>query len=700
MRVNQQSTWNYLNLYQKHPKRVLGHRLAGYAWPYRNDTVFTTWEISYSTIKEQSPDAAFLLHHCGFLAREFIDHDVLELLSADPSSGIPGGLKEDQVEYAVSLLLSYSFLRRNRHGRMSMHPLIHLWARERLSELEKERLARSVLESFYRAYVANRDPPLQAHIDAIAAFYQTRRPCVSDLSDSTIIKVGNSINNLGTSRALKAIDQIYGYYLLVTGKVEEWLTIMYRHLLGSAVSGLADWELFYALRHFSYNKASLLSWVACRALSTPLPIKHLRVLTILGDYAFALWNDAEKASALKLYMWLYDARKQVYGKNHPATTGALLGIGLCLSSCEQSFDYLRTAAEMRERIHGLEDTFTQNAYQQLQDRLNYCAEFEAHENWIVEWNLKTLRAHVTADEPAVKALELLRIAPEMVQRMLFYALEKYPDMARLMLETFASENLLLFNEPDGLETTSRAVDLIFRWYSTLYPSQASRKRLISILESRWRELQLALEGAWESDPTGVHTMNLGRSFSTCMHTSLGLLFALVYGSNGNISQAWDWIATISRGAATAPTGKTWYFAECGGRPSGDDPQDWTTSVSASHLEGDLEILLEYIHSFRSGSPPADWQVEMTSVLLEGAHFWQDKYDDFFVWHSQARFCDQDWSEILQRMFRLWVDHAGDCPASFLQDGFQNLEGFRIWQAPVSTSCFADNRQFYLCPAMT
>ena len=41
-------------------------------WDYRNDTVFTTWEISFEAIKDRDPQAAHLLLLCGFLGKDDI----------------------------------------------------------------------------------------------------------------------------------------------------------------------------------------------------------------------------------------------------------------------------------------------------------------------------------------------------------------------------------------------------------------------------------------------------------------------------------------------------------------------------------------------------------------------------------------------------------------------------------------------------
>jgi hypothetical protein len=46
-------------------------------WQYRDDSVFTTWEISFRTIETANPEAAKLLLICSFLGNLDISKDFL-----------------------------------------------------------------------------------------------------------------------------------------------------------------------------------------------------------------------------------------------------------------------------------------------------------------------------------------------------------------------------------------------------------------------------------------------------------------------------------------------------------------------------------------------------------------------------------------------------------------------------------------------
>ena len=57
----------YLQVYTKNTKGLLENVPA--IWNYRNETVLTTWEISFAAIKNRDPEAAHILLLSGFLAR-------------------------------------------------------------------------------------------------------------------------------------------------------------------------------------------------------------------------------------------------------------------------------------------------------------------------------------------------------------------------------------------------------------------------------------------------------------------------------------------------------------------------------------------------------------------------------------------------------------------------------------------------------
>src|SRR5579859_6178232 len=51
----------YLKLYDENKDILLRQKPPPSTWNYRNDTVFTTWEVSFQAIEQESSDAARIL---------------------------------------------------------------------------------------------------------------------------------------------------------------------------------------------------------------------------------------------------------------------------------------------------------------------------------------------------------------------------------------------------------------------------------------------------------------------------------------------------------------------------------------------------------------------------------------------------------------------------------------------------------------
>jgi hypothetical protein len=78
----------YIELFLSHSKMMLSHRNAKAAWDYRDDTILTTWEISYLAVHEQMPRATEVLRICAFLSRDSIHEELFVLgLPSDQTEG-------------------------------------------------------------------------------------------------------------------------------------------------------------------------------------------------------------------------------------------------------------------------------------------------------------------------------------------------------------------------------------------------------------------------------------------------------------------------------------------------------------------------------------------------------------------------------------------------------------------------------------
>jgi hypothetical protein len=66
----------FLPLFDENFNKTLSKKPSAAIWQYGEETVATTWEISFKAIQERDPLAADLLLHCSFLANDDIGIDL------------------------------------------------------------------------------------------------------------------------------------------------------------------------------------------------------------------------------------------------------------------------------------------------------------------------------------------------------------------------------------------------------------------------------------------------------------------------------------------------------------------------------------------------------------------------------------------------------------------------------------------------
>ena len=67
---------SYLPLFESNVKALMDKKPSAATWQYRDDTVFTTWEISFAAVQRENPKAAELLLVCSF----FSDNEIVDEL--------------------------------------------------------------------------------------------------------------------------------------------------------------------------------------------------------------------------------------------------------------------------------------------------------------------------------------------------------------------------------------------------------------------------------------------------------------------------------------------------------------------------------------------------------------------------------------------------------------------------------------------
>ncbi|KAI0538314.1 hypothetical protein GGR58DRAFT_308452 [Xylaria digitata] len=342
---------DYLDAYRRNAKMLLRYKRPSVIWSNRNDTILTTWEVSFNAIKKESLEASNLLLLCGFLA----DSDIFEGMF---SLGLKTSTNDTTFRELVSKLSSYSLVRfRGAHDAFSIHPLVRVWARERLPLDVQQRLAKDVVRLLARGldFKKEHEPRdysrfeerIVPHLDNALEHMQTLLS--SSTTQADILAPSNFVRHGPLSTFYEIAE---GWYLRAYGIVNDISIFCCRYLL-SDFEAISEWQLVYNLGIVYRNQGlyqcaeRVYQWAFSEA-RTRLPLEHPKTLEIAGDLAWAMFLQERYDEALDWYNWLLASRKKVLGKGHPSTLGAMKGLAAILGERGDIDSALRLSFEVLE----------------------------------------------------------------------------------------------------------------------------------------------------------------------------------------------------------------------------------------------------------------------------------------------------------------------------------------------------------------
>ncbi|KAJ8119348.1 hypothetical protein ONZ43_g3683 [Nemania bipapillata] len=172
----------YMDLYGESRGHLLRHKPPKAVWCYE-ETVFTTWEISFAAVSEIDTLASQLLDVAAFFHSDDVPLALLCPLTQDLESSqrlflrdfldfvetrldysqIVGTMCNElkvskiRVQQAIGRLTSFSLVRQKKESQsISVHPLVHFWLRERQSDTQRFENCRAaiclVLHALINAY--------------------------------------------------------------------------------------------------------------------------------------------------------------------------------------------------------------------------------------------------------------------------------------------------------------------------------------------------------------------------------------------------------------------------------------------------------------------------------------------------------------------------------------------------------------------
>ena len=443
----------YLDIFATHKKQLMNDQLPqGSDYQY---TIYTTWEVSVQRIEglgsEMAMDSIQLLQILAFLHFEEVPADILErawnisqreggastprtifttileiflrfiifahlrtlLFPASASNTelrlpnilLQKGLKWDLYRYrhAVAMLAQFSLISKDdERCSYSMHPMVHFWARERLSKHDQSTWSEIALTTLANSITPELEPSSQPyrrslvpHIDACLQYQRSQgaseakdenrrihktikfaaiySECgqwtkASELQESVLAFQRRSLGeeHPETLRAMSALA--WSYWNL--SQIKKAVSLQRRVVETSVkVLGAQDSKTLKAMDNLAgtywlcgeRHEARKLGEQAVEGLSRILGPVHPDTLTAMENLGrtymhLGLLNDAKS-----LQLKVLEARKKMLGPSHPDTLMAMANLGMtyhALGKLDDAEILLQSVVSARKRVLGQEHAYT------------------------------------------------------------------------------------------------------------------------------------------------------------------------------------------------------------------------------------------------------------------------------------------------------------------------------------------------------
>jgi hypothetical protein len=298
----------YCQLYSKRRKELLSQKSMLSTGDYQY-TVNTTWEISLRFIGKKSNDFAHdaveLLQIFSFLHYEGISEEIFREAWRNTKKKDPSGWtlthqphvlsrqsSPDWDSYmfrkAISVLTSFSLISRDRNNLISIHPLVHSWARDRMTPSEEER--------FWRLTVSTLAASITFRFKS--SDYRFRRSLAPHL---------NACNRVFAGGILRICDE-----------AEECLTIVEKFALVYGESG-------------QWSEALRLVEQVVEVRRRTLGEEHPDTLRSMHGLSIRFSEVGRRPEALQLAEQVVETHRRTLGEEHPDTLSSMHNLALLSS---------------------------------------------------------------------------------------------------------------------------------------------------------------------------------------------------------------------------------------------------------------------------------------------------------------------------------------------------------------------------------
>jgi len=379
----------YCELYSQRRKELLSQNVVrGGGYQY---TVYTTWEISLRVIEGMSGDAAKdavkLLQMFSFLHHDGISEEMFHRAWTGLWNGkYSNWIKEYQLRIlfrqrflqwdpqpfrkALSILSSFSLINWDNNGLVSIHPLVHTWARDRLSRSDEEGIWISAVSTiaisiqwifqtadyrFRRALVPHMDACLRFYDDGIFHLQAAGNECLSMAEKFALVYQENGRQQ----DALELLERVAATRKGAQGE-EHPDTLASIHRLAICYSEMGRRE----------EALQLIEKVVAASKRT-LGEEHPDPLASMHGLAIRCSEMGRREEALQLLEKVIAANERTLGEEHPYTLASMHTLAIRYSEVgqrENALQLIEKVVAARKRTLGEEHPNTLASMHALANR--------------------------------------------------------------------------------------------------------------------------------------------------------------------------------------------------------------------------------------------------------------------------------------------------------------------------------------------
>ena len=360
----------YCEVYSRQRTKLLNHQLIQAVSNYQF-TVYTTWEVSVNMIKEMSSETAKnaieLLQFFSFLHYEGISEEIFKrawtnMQKRQPSEWIQShrlrvlcddgdGWEPYSIREAFVLLSSFSLISMNEMDScISMHPLVHMWARDRVMKSES-------LKSWTVAVVTlGTAIPLEFE----SSDYDFRRSLLSHVS--SCLKHYQSKMFVTGDGEIRMLDIASKFALVYheTGRwqeaveLEEQMLQMRKRILNEkhpdTLMSMNNLARSYSDLGRSQEALELFEH-ALQMRKRILGEEHFDTLASMNNLASSYSDLGRRQEAVELDEQVLQMRKRIQGEEHPDTLTSMNNLADIYSELERSNPKRRyEAVKLQEQV--------------------------------------------------------------------------------------------------------------------------------------------------------------------------------------------------------------------------------------------------------------------------------------------------------------------------------------------------------------